>query len=68
MTMRIVRLLLCFTCCTGAIFGIGGALAVYFYRNRALFGKRSDIMLRQLWQTLLLNLMYGAANPRIDNW
>ena len=94
---------------SGAVFGLGGALGVYFYRNRAIFGRRSDLVggcvpapelavpgcrrppvrqrpppltpaphphrvrspsqvLSQLWQTLLMNLMYGLMNPRIDNW
>jgi membrane associated rhomboid family serine protease len=26
------------------------------------------MVLRQLWQTLLINLVYGLSNPRIDNW
>lgn len=53
---------------SGAVFGLGGALAMYFYRNKELYGKRSDFILKQLWQTLLLNIAYGFANPRIDNW
>jgi uridine nucleosidase len=53
---------------SGAVFGLGGALAMYFYRNKELYGKRSDFILKQLWQTLLLNMAYGFANPRIDNW
>lgn len=53
---------------SGAVFGVGGALAVYFYRNKELYGKRADFVLKQLWQTLLLNLVFGLTNPRIDNW
>eukprot|EP00887_Chlorella_sp_A99_P005656 scaffold1.g5656.t1 len=53
---------------SGAIFGVGGALAVFFYRNRNLFGRRSEQVLQQLWQTLLMNVTYGLVNPRIDNW
>jgi membrane associated rhomboid family serine protease len=53
---------------SGAVFGVGGALAVYFYRNREIYGRKSDYMLKSLWQTLLFNLLYGFANPRIDNW
>lgn len=53
---------------SGAVFGIGGAIAMYFYRNKKFYGKRADYVLKQLWQTLLLNLVYGFANPRIDNW
>ena len=54
---------------SGAIFGVGGAMATYFYRNRRVLGdKRSEAVLRQLWQTLLINVAYGFLNPRIDNW
>ena len=53
---------------SGAVFGLGGALAMYFYQNKKFYGKRSDIVLKQLWQTLVLNVLYGFANPRIDNW
>lgn len=53
---------------SGAVFGLGGALAMYFYQNKSIYGKRSDYVLKQLWQTLLINMAYGFANPRIDNW
>lgn len=52
----------------GAIFGLGGALAIFFYQNRNLYGERSDFVLRQLGQTLALNVVYGFVSPRIDNW
>ena len=53
---------------SGAVFGVGGALAVYFYRNKELYGRRADVVLNQLWQTLLVNLLFGLSNRRIDNW
>lgn len=53
---------------SGAVFGVGGALLVYFYRNKEIYGKRSEYVLRSLWQTLGFNLLYGFANPRIDNF
>jgi len=53
---------------SGAVFGLGGALAMYFYQNKSLYGRKSDYVLKQLWQTLLINMMYGFANPRIDNY
>ena len=53
---------------SGAVFGVGGALGMYFYQNKELWGKKADYMLKSLWQTLLMNLLYGLANPRIDNW
>jgi hypothetical protein len=53
---------------SGAVFGVGGALAVYFYRNKGIYGKRSDAVLRQLGNTLFINLVFGMTNARIDNW
>jgi hypothetical protein len=35
---------------------------------RDLYGKTSERVLGQLWQTLLLNLIYGFTSARIDNW
>ena len=35
---------------------------------RDIHGRRSEIVLRSLWQTLLMNVLYGLSNPRIDNW
>lgn len=35
---------------------------------RDIHGRRSEIVLRSLWQTLLMNILYGLSNPRIDNW
>lgn len=52
----------------GAIFGLGGALAVYFARNKEVYGRQSEAVLRQLGRTLLINVVYGLTNPRIDNW
>jgi membrane associated rhomboid family serine protease len=53
---------------SGAVFGVGGALGVYFWRNRELYGARADAVLGQLWRTLLLNLVFGLTAARIDNW
>lgn len=54
---------------SGAVFGVGGALAMYFWMNKDVFGrKRAEFAIRQLSSTLLINLLYGLANPRIDNW
>ncbi len=53
---------------SGAVFGLGGALAMYFYRNKNVYGRRSDYVLKSLWQTLLINVLYGLTNPRIDNF
>lgn len=52
----------------GAIFGLAGALAVYFARNRPLFGSRFDDLLRRLALIILLNLGSGLVLPQIDQW
>ena len=35
---------------------------------RNIYGRTSDVMLRQLWHTRVINMFYGFSNPRIDNW
>ena len=52
----------------GAIFGLGGALAVYAARHRNLMGTRSDAILNSLGQSLALNVAIGLTSPRIDQW
>ena len=52
----------------GAIFGLGGALAVYCARHRDLMGSTSDAILRQLGQALALNIAIGFTTPQIDQW
>lgn len=51
-----------------ALFGAGAALAVFYWRHKALLGERSDAVLRQLGITLAINMAYSLANRRIDNW
>lgn len=53
---------------SGAVFGIGGALAVFFYRHREFFGRNSDAVLKNLGQNLAMNMIYGLVAPNIDNW
>lgn len=53
---------------SGAIFGVGGALAVFFYRHRDYFGKASDQVLAQLGQSLALNVGMGFIVSNVDNW
>lgn len=53
---------------SGAIFGVGGALAVFFYRHRDYFGKASDQVLAQLGQSLALNVGLGFIVSNVDNW
>lgn len=50
-----------------AIFGLLGSYAVFIFRNRAVFGRNSQRVLRNLGQVLLINLLIGLS-PGIDNW
>jgi rhomboid protease GluP len=52
---------------SGSIFGLLGALAVFLYRHRELFGRFGRLQLRQLIIVALLNLALGLM-PGIDNW
>jgi membrane associated rhomboid family serine protease len=52
----------------GAIFGVAGALAVYFARNRRLFGPRFDGLQTRLWLVIALNLGLGLLLPQVDEW
>ena len=52
----------------GAIFGVGGAMAVFFYRHRGYFGEKSDAILGQLGQALAINTVIGLVTPRVDQW
>ncbi|MCS7087668.1 MAG: rhomboid family intramembrane serine protease [Thermoflexales bacterium] len=52
-----------------SLFGIFGALGVYFYRYRDLFGELSRQQLIQMGFTLLINIVLGfLPGSRIDNW
>jgi rhomboid protease GluP len=53
---------------SGAIFGLVGALAVFFLRNRRLFGAMGRRVLGNLALIVLLNLVFGLAVAGIDNW
>ncbi len=50
------------------MFGVGGALAVFFYRHKDYFGKTSDAVLQSLGQSLIINLGYGLMSRSVDNW
>ena len=41
---------------------------MFYYRHRDMLGTRSDLVLKSLGQSLLLNVMFGASSARIDNW
>jgi rhomboid protease GluP len=50
-----------------AIFGLLGALGVFAYLNRRLFGARAQALLRNIVQVAVINLIIGLS-PGIDNW
>ena len=52
---------------SGAIFGLIGALGVFLYRHRKLFGERGRRNLRDVIIIALLNLAFGLQGG-IDNW
>lgn len=50
-----------------AIFGLLGALGVFAYLNRRVFGARAQLLLRNVVQVAVINLIIGLT-PGIDNW
>eukprot|EP00197_Chlamydomonas_leiostraca_P007864 CAMPEP_0202860592 /NCGR_PEP_ID=MMETSP1391-20130828/2243_1 /ASSEMBLY_ACC=CAM_ASM_000867 /TAXON_ID=1034604 /ORGANISM="Chlamydomonas leiostraca, Strain SAG 11-49" /LENGTH=299 /DNA_ID=CAMNT_0049539791 /DNA_START=224 /DNA_END=1123 /DNA_ORIENTATION=- len=53
---------------SGALFGLGGALALFYWRHREVLGAHSDAMLRSLGITAAVNLAYSVWARNIDNW
>jgi rhomboid protease GluP len=51
-----------------AIFGLIGAEAVFLYRNRRILGSMAQRALGNVVFIIVINLMFGAATPGIDNW
>ncbi|MEK9164407.1 MAG: rhomboid family intramembrane serine protease [Chloroflexota bacterium] len=52
---------------SGAICGLIGALLIYLYRHRQLFGERGRRQLMQILAVAGINLVIGLS-PGIDNW
>jgi uridine nucleosidase len=53
---------------SGAIFGLAGALIVYFARNKVLYKNRGSATVVRLSITVLLNFGIGLLLPDIDEW
>ncbi|GAX75962.1 hypothetical protein CEUSTIGMA_g3405.t1 [Chlamydomonas eustigma] len=53
---------------SGAIFGLGAALGLFYWRHRDVLGKVSDQMLQQLTITAAINIVYSLLVKNIDNW
>jgi rhomboid protease GluP len=52
-----------------SIFGLFGALVVYFYKHRELFGRMGQQQLINLGVILLINVIYGLSpGASVDNW
>jgi rhomboid protease GluP len=52
---------------SGAIFGLVGALIVFFYTTRQILGEFGRAQLQGLGAILLINLVFGFTTPGIDN-
>ena len=52
---------------SGAIFGLGASLGLFYWRHREELGQRSEFMLRQLSITAAVNIFYSLAVKNIDN-
>ncbi|MBW7881202.1 MAG: rhomboid family intramembrane serine protease [Caldilineaceae bacterium] len=53
---------------SGAIFGLIGAITVFFARYRNNFGVRGQTILQNMIIVLVLNLVIGFSSGFIDNW
>jgi rhomboid protease GluP len=52
---------------SGAIFGLIGALSVFFYTSRQVLGDFGQSQLQGLVAILVINLVFGLTTPGIDN-
>ncbi|MFN8565952.1 MAG: rhomboid family intramembrane serine protease [Kouleothrix sp.] len=52
---------------SGAIFGLIGGLAAFYYSSRKLLGEISRQQLGSLVTVIMINLLIGFSTPRIDN-
>ena len=52
---------------SGCLFGLIGALGLFFYRNKQILGPRADAGLESIKRTVVMNFMYSMMLPGIDN-
>lgn len=52
---------------SGAIFGLVGALGIFIFLHRELFGEMGRVQLRRIIIIVMLNLLLGLS-AMIDNW
>jgi len=53
---------------SGCTFGLIGAFTAYYYFNRHILGRRSELALDSIKNTMVMNLFYGYSMKNIDNW
>ncbi len=53
---------------SGAIFGLGAALGLFYWRHKEALGRTSESMLQQLGVTVAINVVYSLVVKNIDNW
>lgn len=53
---------------SGCTFGLIGAFTAYYYFNRHILGRRSEVALDSIKNTMVMNLFYGYSMKNIDNW
>ncbi|EFJ46752.1 hypothetical protein VOLCADRAFT_105418 [Volvox carteri f. nagariensis] len=53
---------------SGAVFGLGAALGVFYWRHRDVLGPASESGLRSLGLAAAINIAYSLVSKRIDNF
>jgi rhomboid protease GluP len=53
---------------SGAVFGVLGAIAAYYYLNQHIYGKYGRGMMMGIGVIVLLNLGFGFTVEGVDNW
>ena len=53
---------------SGAIFGLVGAISVYYLRYRDQFGGRAKAVLQNMAMIVVINFIFGLSSQGIDNW